>query len=454
MASGSGWSPPVTRGQPVAPPQPSGRTFALNPATTVTPMTNRRGFTMDQRRNDGSRMVLSQRMLPSGVPDVTGYRLSQDARAGTTTRVYSNGYRIVDGRDFRSRAPMGGPVYVNYSNGLRGASLPSGRPLYRETFFSDRSLGPQQFVRRTVYGSYYAGRPYFRREPVTRVYEVVPVYGVRTYVYRPQVYRPPYYRMFWVPLAAPIVVREDCTICPSRLVSYEEPITSYEDPVMLLGDLQISEAVAEGSYYVSRTGEEDREVVAVRSELSQLSRQLDTGARSNPELGTELASQKVQPKAIEQQLGAQGMQQVVSEQTPLKVPEGVRVQIRKQVRLAMAQQQNGKAVLLPDILASGYAPIYLFQAAEPLAVRNIHTGEECTLNPGDLTAFAQVPTANVVKAQMNVVVSRPGSCAEKTVVEVSPDELQDMLNGFSQRVETNMQRVSECSNPSARCTRL
>jgi hypothetical protein len=211
--------------------------------------------------------------------------------------------------------------------------------------------------------------------------------------------------------------------------------------------------VTEGTY-VESDATERAEVNQFRGELSQLSQQLDSGAKANPELRNELVTQKAEPRALEQQLGAAGIQQVVSDQTPMKVPEEVRVQVRKQVRLNIAQHQNGRALLLPEILSSGYASIYLFQASEPLAVRNLNTGEECMLHPGDITGFAQVPTANSAKAQMNVVTSRPGSCPERTVVEVAPDDLQEMLNGFSQRVETNMQRLTECTNPSAKCTRL
>ena len=453
ITAGTAMAPGARTFRPPAPPAPSGRTFAVNPATTVVPFANRGGYNVNQQRSDGSRVVISQRTLPSGRPYAMAYRVSQDPRAGTTTRVYSNGVRIVDGRDFRSRAPYGGPTYVNYSNGLRAATLRDGRPLYREAYYVDRSRGSQQFVRRTVYGSYYYGRPRFWRAPIVRVYEVVPLYGVQTYVYRPAVYRPAFYSMFWAPLAAPIVMSPDCVVCPTRLVSYDQPITSYEDPVVLMGDLQISEAVTEGTYLESDAPEQ-AEVNQFRGELSQLSQQLDTGAKANPELRNELVTQKAEPRALEQQLGAAGIQQVVSDQTPMKVPEEVRVQIRKQVRLNIAQHQNGRALLLPEILSSGYASIYLFQASEPLAVRNLHTGEECMLHPGDITGFAQVPTANSAKAQMNVVTSRPGSCPERTVVEVAPDDLQEMLNGFSQRVETNMQRLSECTNPSAKCTRL
>ena len=440
--------PPSMAGVRPVPAQLLGRSFAVNPSTTVMPLANRSGFLMDHQRNDGSRLVISQRALPSGQSWVSAYRQSQDARSGTVTRTYANGQRIVEARDYRSRGVVGGPVYVNYSNGLRAATLPNGQPLYRESFYNDHG---SRFLRRLVYASYFWGRPYPLRSPVVRIYEEAPMWGYTTYVYRPEAYRPAFYGMFYAPLAQPVMVSSDCALCPPGYVVYERPVTSYDDPVMLLGDLQISGAIGEGLYGANEA--QQAEMQEFRGELSQLSQQLDAGASANPELRSELATQKVQARNLQQQLGATGMQQV-SEQSPMKIPEAVRTQVRKQVRLSVAQHQNGKPLMLNDILASGYASIWLFQASEPLTVRNVNTGEDCALNAGDLTSFAQVPTASSALAQLNVVTSRPGSCPEKTVVETTPDVLQDMLNGFSQRVEGNMQRVSECSNPSAKCTRL
>ena len=47
-------------------------------------------------------------------------------------------------------------------------------------------------------------------------------------------------------------------------------------------------------------------------------------------------------------------------------------------------------------------------------------------------------------ATMSVVASAPGSCAPLSVVPVSLSDLQEMLNGFVERLEDNLQRVEAC----------
>ena len=107
--------------------------------------------------------------------------------------------------------------------------------------------------------------------------------------------------------------------------------------------------------------------------------------------------------------------------------------------------QNGKPLLLGDVLAAGYASIYLFQAAQPLNVADLSAGGECFLNTGDLMVLARPPASGSPVADMRVVASGVGSCLPGQEVQVALADLQDMLNGFTERVENNLRRVTACA---------
>jgi hypothetical protein len=124
--------------------------------------------------------------------------------------------------------------------------------------------------------------------------------------------------------------------------------------------------------------------------------------------------------------------------------------VRKQVRLSVALHQNGRPLVLGDVLASGYARIYLFQTAQPISVGNLSAGGECFLNTGDLIGFSKLPAGNATAAEMKVLASGANSCRPDELVQVGLTDLQEMLNGFSERVEDNMKRVSACA-ASGRC---
>jgi hypothetical protein len=127
--------------------------------------------------------------------------------------------------------------------------------------------------------------------------------------------------------------------------------------------------------------------------------------------------------------------------------------MRKQVRLSVAQHQNGTPLLLSDVVESGYARIYVFQAAAPIEVEDVSTGAPCRLAAGDLTEFQKVPDGSAAAAPMSVIASRPGHCAPNQVVHVKFEDLQEMLNAFSQRVEENMKKLNSCLTARDGCTR-
>jgi hypothetical protein len=51
---------------------------------------------------------------------------------------------------------------------------------------------------------------------------------------------------------------------------------------------------------------------------------------------------------------------------------------------------------------------------------------------------------------MKVIASGANSCRAGELVQVPLTDLQEMLNGFSERVEDNMKRISACA-ASGRC---
>jgi hypothetical protein len=445
--------PSAPAGRPVAPAPGAGNingnrrdhTTQINPSTTV--RTNApsgkdaRGNNGDVaiRRNnpDGSQLVVSQRPQSANRPqNLVAYRQTQDAKPGVTHRTYLDGRRVTVTPDAVSRSVGRGPTFVTRNNGLREATLRNGKPMYREALVVDRG---RQVMQRTVYARYAVAGPVYYRAPLVRVYDVVPYYGAPIYVYRPVVYEPVFFVPFWSPFVRPVMVVAGCVVCPSPVVSFAAPVTAYADPIDLMGDLQISEPINEGmqyeSYQTASAPQDDPELMDLRMQVSDLQQQVAGSQEVNQDLRDQLAQQsKVLASASAPQKTAPA---------PVAIPEDIRQQMRKQVRLTMAQQQNQKPLLLSDVVGSGYARVYLFQVAEPMEVVDAQTGESCMLNSGALLRFAQVPRDASPASAMKVTLSRAGDCPSQAVVTVGNGELQEMLNGFSQRVSDNLKRVHD-----------
>jgi hypothetical protein len=119
--------------------------------------------------------------------------------------------------------------------------------------------------------------------------------------------------------------------------------------------------------------------------------------------------------------------------------------MRKQVRLGIAQDANGRALTLNDVIHAGYAPIFLFQVSSSLDTVSAVTGDRCELGSGDILGFTnQGYDESHPTAQMKVVVARPGHCLVEDTVDVSPSDLQEMLNTFNERLESNMRKLGGC----------
>jgi len=424
------------------------RAVTLSPTATVAPAPNRSGYTINQTRPDGSKVIVQQTLLPSGTRQVTAYRQIEDQRTRTSTRVYLDGYRVTQAPTYVSRTLPNQATYTQYNTGLRGVVLPGNRTVYKEQFITVRNNGVERrYVQRTVYMAPAAGGYAPLKTQVVQVYDVVRVYERPVYVYRPVRYAPVFFVPFAAPFAAPLIAGPQCTVCPPPVVAYDAP-PRYSNSYELLGDMQLAGPLVDDPLLPARDAQGNiparPEVASLRNEVDDLQRQLDDQTRDSAELQAALAKSSLQRTS---------MADPPADLSRMKVPDRVRDVMRKQVRLSVAQHQNGNPLLLSDVVESGYARIYVFQAAAPIEVEDVRTGAPCRLAAGDLTEFHKVPDAGAAAAPMSVIASRPGHCEPNQVVHVKFEDLQEMLNAFSQRVEANMQKLNACLTARGGCQR-
>lgn len=428
---------PGAEGRRAPPAQP----VAVDTATSVVPRGDRNSFDIRHKNADGSQMVISQTRRPDGSKQVTGFKQTEDAGSGTTTRVYSDGRRVTQGRDFERRSVASGMEFVTRRDGLREAVMPDGKPAFQDRFtsFRDRDGSERRVIERTRYARWSRGRPEYDARPVVRQYDVGQIRGAPTAYYRPSRYEPGYYRSYYSRFAVPVAL---AAAAGTAWVAFGSPATSYTDPVSLMGDMQIASGFEDGYAYAMPSGAtpvyDTPEAAALRSQMAAVQQQVNTSVQGNAALKNQLGGVDVQAASSQ-------VQQAVGSAVPVQISEEVRQQVRKQVRLSVAMLQNGKPLVLADVLAAGYAKIYLFQTAQPLNVTNLSTGGECFLNTGDLIGFAKLPVGDNPLAEMKVVASSANSCPPGESVQVRLTDLQEMLNGFSERVEENMKRVSACA---------
>ena len=209
-----------------------------------------------------------------------------------------------------------------------------------------------------------------------------------------------------------------------------------------MGDMQIASGFQQGNAYATSSGAtpvyDTPEAAALRNQMAQVQQQVGSNVAADAALNSQLGR-------IDMQGAASQVPQAAGSNKPTQIPEDARLQIRKQVRLSVAMQRNGRPLVLDDVLTSGFASIYLFQTAQPLNAPSAATASECFLYTGDLIGFARLPGSNSSTAEMRVVASGANSCRPGEVVQVPLTDLQEMLNGFSERVGDNMQRVTACS---------
>jgi hypothetical protein len=427
----------------------------LDPATTVVPHADRGGFTVNRKQANGADVVVNSRVLPNGQRHLEAYRQTVNPGTGERTRVFLDGRRIVQQRngDVTQSWP-GRPTLTHHRDGLREAALPDGRPLYREEFatvrWHDRD---ERAIRRTVFTTVVASAVVVLATPVVQVYGVVPWHGFYIYPYYPAVFAPPFYSFFYAPFPAPVVVTPGCVWCPPPAVAFAAPVAAYADPDDLVGDLQIATAFDDGMSYLpppppppgappQSAPPPDDEVQALAAEVDQLQQQVAAQAATNDELKSELAAQQAQIADLQAERDAR-TSAAPAARTPVPVPEPVRRQVREEVKEEIALHQQQTTRTIADVVAAPEAEKYIFQVADLIDTSDVNTGEECVLTTGDLLSLNEVPTETAAAAEMRVVTSKEGSCKPGAIVEIGLADLQEMLNGFSQRLERNMQKVHD-----------
>jgi hypothetical protein len=407
----------------------------------VVPRGDRNTFDIRRRNPDGSQIVITHTRRPDGTRQVTGFQQTEDAPRGTTTRIYADGRRVVQGPDFERRSVGGGLDFVTNRNGLREARLPDGRPAYRDRFTAYRDPGGElrRRIERSRYLFWSSGRPVYVTRPVVRQYELGHFHGVPLAYYRPPAYPSNHFRVYFVPFAVPVFVGAGTG---PGWVDYGAPVMPYNDPAALMGDLQISSGFDEGYGYSVPWGAapayDTPEAAALREQMTTLQEQVNTRVQGDDSLRHQLGEVDVLSASPQ-------VQQAMGAAVPIPISEEVRLQVRQQVRLSVAMLQNGHSMVLDDLLTSGYAKIYLFQTAQPLFVTHVSADAECFLNTGDLLVFSKPPAAGSPMAEMKVVASAAGSCRSGDLIQVQLTDLQDMLNAFTERVENNLKRVSACA---------
>ena len=112
-------------------------------------------------------------------------------------------------------------------------------------------------------------------------------------------------------------------------------------------------------------------------------------------------------------------------------------QLRTQVDLTVDRYRSDDFLSLEDAFRD---PDYLFVVDTDISVLAAD-GSTCYLSGGDVLKVARTPGHNDVVAEMQVVTSKGESCFAGTVVTLSLEDLQEMLNSFSERVDDGLQKV-------------
>jgi len=120
-------------------------------------------------------------------------------------------------------------------------------------------------------------------------------------------------------------------------------------------------------------------------------------------------------------------------------------QIRRQVEDTVNDFKSDKSVDLAKAFAN---PQYIFAVDQELNVLD-QANRECKLTGGDLLRTVRAPNADddSAKTALMVVISgKNGSCAVGSQINVAIEDLQEMLNTFSQKVDEGMQQMDKSKN--------
>jgi hypothetical protein len=499
LGSGSGARVAEHRELPSSPEQHEVR---LSRTATVVANAGQGGVRAVNRESARASLVVERRVDAQGHAHVNAYRQITSVDGHSQTRIYTDGRRTVDGGTFHSVGRLSGPQFVHYNNGLHAAYLPNGRAIYAEHFVTGASSGgrdgPSSIVQRTIYGTTFRGAFRPLATPIRRYYTVTSFGGSNIFVYRPVGYAAGVFAALYSPFALQIAVGPQCLICPGPNVVFAVPPEGYSDPIALLGDLQVADAVTDEGIPPFDATDSAQGIAEVVSDGAPAPDQAANPPDASPAQdapppppglitadsaasgadSTDLNKLKQQADQLQAQAAARADVQpanlnssgdqpppaaipavAASDAAPsagdtLTVPEDIRSQIHKEVRLSLAEHANEHPLTLIDVIQSGYSHIYLFQVASAIDTTSVITGDGCALGSGDLLAFASLDNAQErPTAQMKVVTSVAGHCLSHDVVEVSVGDLQDMLNAFNQRLEENIHKLNACVGAKAGCVR-
>jgi hypothetical protein len=110
----------------------------------------------------------------------------------------------------------------------------------------------------------------------------------------------------------------------------------------------------------------------------------------------------------------------------------VKAQLNSQVSDTVENFRNDKSLELSEALQKQG---YYFVVDSDISVPVSGSQEQCQLTAGDLIQVDGQPDENSAMATMVVRTSKPGSCKALTKVDVSYEDLQEMLNTFAGKVD-------------------
>lgn len=421
------------------------RLVHIDRATDLRVTPGSRTVTAVRREPNGSQLFLESHVQQNGLRRMTAYRITRNASAGTMSRLYMDGRKVTVGRDFVLRSQPRHLTVVTRGNGLREASLPNGRPVFRDRFETVADARGHRAVVRTVYARVHDGRAWALRHPVTQVFHLVPFHGADLYVYQP--WAPPvgFYEPFVAAIPAPLPPVIACPACmDSGEVAFADAPEPYTDPGAMLADNVIAGGIHDGvngsqDDVSPPDAEDDANVPPVALGNSDPDPELAKMAVDSSQLETQLASTQAQDADLSGSSSPKRPAQSDAQHSgPVRVSSEVRDQVRKQVKYDVSLQKTGQPLSLDNVLQSKSPGNYIFQVSEMISTADISAGDECVLSTGDLIRFDQIPGESDPVARMRVITSKDGSCQAGTVVQIGLSDLQNMLNGFSQRLEMAM----------------
>jgi hypothetical protein len=114
------------------------------------------------------------------------------------------------------------------------------------------------------------------------------------------------------------------------------------------------------------------------------------------------------------------------------ISDGVQTQVQTQIADAAQDQQNNQPMTSLDEALNDTN--YVFGAEDLISVQT-QSGTSCQLSKGDYLQVAQAPSEQDQSVWMKVVSAKRSSCPKNSVVAVSMDQLNAMLEAFYDRAQ-------------------